>query len=658
MTVAKPDFSGYATRANRKCTDGRTIKPEAFQDMDKVTVPLVWQHGHKEATNVLGHAILEARPDGVYAYGYFNETPAGQHSKLIVQHGDIKALSIYANKLVEKSKQVFHGVIREVSLVLAGANPGAFIDNVTISHGEGDFETLEDEVIIYGGEELEHFDSTDEDTNDLAHDTVQEIYDSMSDDQKAVLHYMVGVAAEGSGDDAEHSDNSGQAGDEGDLNEEGIQHMNVFDKDKKKAPAEGDSYELTHDDMATITANAKKPGQTLKTAVEDFVLSHGINSIEVLFPEAKNLTNTPEWNKRQTEWVSGVLSGTRKSPFAKVKSVVADITMEEARAKGYIKGSLKKEEWFSVSKRTTGPTTIYKKQKLDRDDIIDITDFDVVVWMKGEMRLMLEEEIARAILISDGREIDDEDKIKDPAAANSGDGVRSIMNEHELYVVRMYVNLDDANSSPLELVDEIKRNRRYYRGTGTPTFYTTENVIGQLLTLRNDFQQPMWRTLDELATELRVSSIVPVEPMETETNLIGIIVNLQDYNVGADKGGEVTMFDDFDIDYNQYKYLIETRISGALVKIKSAIVILKVDAAALLVIPTEPSFNKATGVITIPTKTGVTYKDTTPSGSTMASGAQTALPAGTSKKVYAVASAGYFFATDEKRDWTYTRDDA
>jgi hypothetical protein len=667
MTVTiKHDFSGYATKANLKCSDGRTIMPEAFKHMDGMTVPLVWQHGHNDADNVLGHAVLEARVDGVYAYGFFNETPQGKNAKLIVQHGDIKALSIYANKLVEKSKQVFHGMIREVSLVLAGANPGAFIDNVSIAHADGEIERLDEEAIISAGEPLEHAVQLDE---ELVHATVQEVYDSLSEEQKNVVHFMVAAALEDS-NDAEHSDGdntddniddkSGDSADnEGDL-KEGIQHMNVFDQNGGGTGTA--QHVLTHDDMKSIVANAEKIG-SLKEAVEDYAIKHGIENIEVLFPDAKNLTNTPEWNKRRTEWVAGVLGRTGKTPFSRVKSVVADITMDEARALGYIKGNLKKEEWFSVSKRTTTPTTVYKKQKLDRDDIIDITDFDVVAWMRAEMRMMLEEELARAILIGDGRPVEDPanpgnpnpDKIKDPAAANDGAGIRSIVNEHELYATTVNVK---AGSGGMAMVDDILKARRFYRGTGRPTFYTTETFLTDLLLTRDGFDRRMWKTEADLAAELRVDSIVTVEVMETEPDLVGIIVNLADYNIGADKGGEVNLFDDFDIDYNQYKYLIETRISGALTKIKSALVIKKVDSDEILATPQEPGFNASTGVITIPTVTGVVYKDGSPTGATLTAGPQTALAPGASKTVVAVPDTGYYFATNEDDEWTFTRNAA
>jgi HK97 family phage prohead protease len=649
------DFSGYATKAGLKCSDGRTIMPDAFKHQDGITVPLVWQHGHTEPTNVLGHAVLENREDGVYCYGYFNDTDHGKAAKALVQHKDITNLSIYANRLVEKSKSVVHGAIREVSLVLSGANPGALIDNVTLAHSDGSLETLEDEVVIHTGLPLENEVEEEIVDEDLEHAdanaTVQDVYNTLNDDQKTLVHFMIGAALEENA--AQHSDDTNNS-DEGDLeHKEGNDDMgtkrNVFEQN-------GESVEgitLSHDDVKEIVDRAEKLG-SLKHAVEEYALAHGIEDIEILFPDARNINNTPEWDKRRTEWVAGVLNGTRHSPFSRIKTQSADITVESARALGYIKGTMKKEEFFGLKERVTTPTTIYKKQKLDRDDIVDITDMDVVTWLKGEMRLMLEEELARAILIGDGRDSGDEDKIKDGSV--SGVGIRPIATEDELYATTVNVNLDDVNSNISELVDAIIRNRKYYKGTGTPNFYTTETVISKFLTARDTLGRRIYRTLDEVAADLRVGSVIAVEVMETEPDLLGIIVNLQDYVVGADKGGEVNMFDDFDIDYNQYKYLIETRVSGALTKIKAALVVRAVAAGAALVVPTEPAFNAATGVITIPTVTGVTYKrqDT---NATVTAGAMAALAAGASLGIYAVpASGSYFFETDAQDEWTFTRD--
>ena len=645
------DFSGYATKAGLKCSDGRTIMPEAFKHMDGKTVPLVWQHGHTEATNVLGHAKLEAREDGVYAYGFFNETDAGKHAKSMVEHGDIVSLSIYANGLIEKSKQVFHGVIRELSLVLSGANPGALIDNVRIAHSDGDVETLDDEAIVYTGLELEH-DDLDEgengDEEDLEHaedSTVQEIYDSLSEEQKQVVHFMIGAALEAAGNTVSQSDKN----DEGDLtHQEGTDDMsrNVFEKQGK---TEGDAHVLTHDAIKGIVASAEKSG-SLKAAVEEYALAHGIENIDILFPDAKTIDSTPEWIKRRTEWVADVLGGTRKSPFSRIKTRNADITHEEARAKGYIKGNLKKEEFFGVSQRTTGPTTVYKKQKLDRDDIIDITDFDVVAWLKGEMRLMLEEELARAILIGDGRDVSDEDKIKDPAGAAEGTGIRSILNDHELYVTTVNVNLDDASSDYNEVVEAVMRARRFYKGSGAPTFYTTNATMVEMLLSKDNFGRRRWNTKQELASALMVKDIVEVEVMESaDADLVGIIVNLADYVVGADRGGDISMFDDFDIDYNQYKYLIETRVSGALTKVKSALVVRKTAGTNVLITPTEPTFDGTD--VTIPTDANVAYAvDGTPT----ADGTVVPVAAGDTVVVTATPATGYYFATNAEDQWSYT----
>lgn len=683
------DFSGYATKAGLKCSDGRTIMPHAFKEQDGVSVPLVWQHGHNEPTNVLGHAILENREDGVYCYGYFNNTDAGKNAKMLVEHKDIKALSIYANQLVERSKQVIHGAIREVSLVLSGANPGALIDYVTIAHSDGSFEPMDDEAIIYTGLALEHEDKPEEESDPVVEETVveetvveetvveendesvvehalstdatlQDVYNSMDEDQKALLHFMIGaalddkVAAAAQHSEIDDNDDNSTANtdsDEGNLEHKEGSEMarNVFEDDKTASP---EKYSLSHDDMAGIVAAAKKNG-SLKDAVEDFALAHGINDIDLLFPDAQLLNNTPEFDKRRTEWVAGVMSGTRHSPFSRIKTVTADLTYEDARAKGYVKGNLKREEFFGLASRTTTPTTIYKKQKLDRDDIVDITGFDVVAWLKAEMRMMLEEELARAILIGDGRDVAHADKINEQ-------NIRPIAKEHELFATTLWVNTGDTNSTPQgnsgEIVDAVLAGRKFFKGSGTPTFYTSETVITSFLLQRDTLGRRIYRNLDEVASDLRVAAVVPVEVMEDEADLIGIIVNLQDYTIGADSGGEVNMFDDFDIDYNQQKYLIETRVSGALTKIKSALVIRKTaNPAAVLVVPTEPGFDSATGVITIPTVTGVVYKNG--AGDTLDAGAQTALASGASLLVQAVpASDSYFFANDNDDEWTFTRD--
>jgi hypothetical protein len=691
----KADFSGYATKVGLKCTDGRTIMPDAFKHQDKTRVPLVWQHGHSTPENVLGYALLEHREDGVYAYGFFNDSPKAVLTKGLVQHGDINMLSIWANQLVERSSRVLHGAIREVSLVLSGANPGALIDNVAISHSNGDESYLDDEAIIYTGLTLVHSedgdaeadedadaegeedasgDSEGNDDEEIQHAdggaTVQEIYDSMNEAQQQVLHLMVGEAAtQAKTGMAQHSavgadatvqevyDSMseeqkqvlhfmiGEALAQADVthtNQEGTQMAhNVFEK-------EGDTKAgLSHSDMKEIVASAVKTG-SLRGAIDDYALAHGIENIDQMFPDAQALSNEPEWLTRRMEWVSKLLTGVRKSPFSRIKTSYADITEEDARAKGYIKGTLKKEEFFSVAKRVTTPTTIYKKQKLDRDDIIDITDFNVVTWLKGEMRVMLDEELARAILFGDGRDISSEDKI------NEGN-IRPIASDHELYTVVINVNVDDALSSVTEIIDAVILNRHRYKGSGTPTLFMTETWIAKFLLLRDTTGRRIYRSLDELATEFRVSEIVPVEAMEELTDVVGIMVNPTDYVVGADKGGEVNMFDDFDIDYNQMKYLIETRASGALGKLKSAMVIKKVASTDVLVVPAEPTFNYQTGVLSIVNQTGVVYKN----GATVVNAAGSpyaAIAPGASVTISATPASGYYFATSDNDSWTFTRE--
>lgn len=670
------DFSGYATKAGLKCSDGRVIKPEAFQHMNGQQVPLVYQHGHNDINNVLGHVFLEARKDGMYAWGFFNDTVQGINAKKMVLHKDLRAMSIWANGLVEKlvagAKAVLHGNIKEVSLVLAGANPGAMIDWVRVQHGDdpNDVTVLDDEAIIHTGLEIEVQQGVAAKVDDkvIEHATVQELYESLTEDQQELVHVLVAAALDAKQGEAAHSDDdsdknkpddkSDDTNDgEGDLeHKEGSGEMarNVFEQNANNKP---EGYVLTHEDKKGIFADAAELG-SMKKAVEKFALSHGIENIDTLFPDPRALTDRPEWNKRRTEWVAGVINGTKKTPFSRVKSLVADLTFEDARAKGYIKGNFKKEEFFSVSKRTTSPTTIYKKQKLDRDDILDITDFDVVAWLKLEMRMMLEEELARAILIGDGRDVSDEDKIKDPVGATDGTGIRSIANDHELYATTVNVNLDDASSSYKEFITAVIRARRFYKGTGTPTLYTTEQHLTEMLLLEDTQGRVLYETEAQLANKLRVSNIVTVEVMEDEPTIVGIIVNLNDYNIGADKGGEINFFDDFDIDYNQYKYLIETRVSGALTKIKSAIVIKKTASTNVLATPSEPAFNESTGVVTIPTVTGVVYKDGTAAGSTLTAGAQTALDPGETWHIVAVPASGYYFYSNAEDEWDFTRDEA
>jgi hypothetical protein len=561
------DFSGYATKAGLQCSDGRTIMPGAFKHQDKMKVPLVWQHGHSDPENVLGHAILENRDDGVYTYGYFNTSAKAVHTKGLLDHGDITMLSIWANELVERAGKVLHGAIREVSLVLSGANPGALIENVTLRHADGgDDVTLEDEVIIYTGLELEHASGDGGDGGDEGdggdggdgEETIQDVYDTLTDKQKQVVHFMLGQAFSMTEDNMQQDnldDNSDNA------DKEGTQMTrNVFEKDAKDVS----SSVLSHADMQGIVADAMKSG-SLKQSVENYALAHGINQIDTLFPEAISLSNAPEFYTRRTEWVNSVLNGARKTPFSRVKTVFADLTYDDARAKGYITGTEKQEEYYGTMSRETAPQTIYKKQKLDRDDIIDITDFDVVAWMKGEMRIMLDEELARAILISDGRTLPDPDKILE-------DRIRPISKDDPIYTIQVKCDLAAGDIS--DFVDAVVQWRSQYRGTGTPTMYTSEALLSQVMLLKDTLGRRIYTSLDQFASELRVSSIVPVDIFDPAAGApLAVIVNMNDYVIGADKGGQVSLFDDFDIDYNQYKYLIETRVSGALVRPKSAIVV-------------------------------------------------------------------------------------
>ena len=663
------DFSGYATRYDIRCSDGRIIRPGAFDENLGKTVPLVWDHRKDSPENILGHALLEGRPDGVYVYGNFNDSPLGVLSKSLVKHKDINSLSIHANQLVENNKNVMRGNLREVSLVVAGANPGAFIDNIVIEHSDGDT-ILDDEAIIYSGDEIEHTDDKEEPMDDEAPSemTVGQVFETMTEEQKNVVYYMLEEALKHGdtdevteevteeitkddnldGTDVPPVDN---AGPDGKKTDEKLQHNqegtsmtvhNIFDQTNKgKAPAPS----LTHSDVNSIFEQARKLG-SFREAVDAYALSHGIEDIGVLFPDAQSVTNTPDFVKRRTEWVADVMSGTRHTPFSRIKSVTADLTLDEARARGYVKGNMKREEFFSVAKRVTTPQTIYKKQKLDRDDVVDITEFDVVVWLREEMRVMLDEEIARAILIGDGRSNADDDKIKE-------DNIRPIATDSELYTTTVYVNLGDAASSPEEIVDALTLHRRHYRGSGNPSFYTSETILAQLLLTKDDIGRRLYPTINDLAAALRVNRIVAVEVMENQGDLIGILVNLADYTIGSDRGGAVSMFDDFDIDYNKLKYLIETRISGALTKPKSALVVRKTAAAAVLVMPTAPSFVEATGVVTVPTVTGVTYKNKL-TDATLTTAAPVTLAPGDTLTVIAVpASASYYFSTNADDEWYF-----
>ena len=556
----KYDFSGWATKNNLKCSDGRTILRDAFKHNDGQTVPLVWNHQHNDPLNVLGHALLENRESGVYAYCKFNDTEAGKNAKTLVEHGDVTALSIYANQLRQKGGNVEHGVIREVSLVLAGANPGAFIDSI-LRHGEAS----DEEGVIYTGEniELAHAEEKKEEEKEVADNkekTVQDVVDSMTEEQRNVMYALIGQALEGA--DVKHSDEYENGG------EDEMKH-NVFESENVQG---ANSNELTHAEMEVILRDAKRYG-----SLKESCLQHGIEHIDepgYLFPEFKNLNREPEFVGRDMGWVGKVMSGVHRTPFSRIKSLQADIREEDARALGYIKGNLKKEEVFTLLKRTTDPQTVYKKQKLHRDDVLDITDFDVVAFIKKEMRMMLEEEIARAILVGDGRLPDSDDKIQDAH-------IRSIANEEELYAIHHKVTVTEKTpeAKAKAMIRESLRARKDYKGSGEPTLFCSESVLTEMLLLEDNNGRIIYDSVSKLATAMRVKEIVTVPVMEgaqnkdKTKNVLGIIVNLRDYNVGADKGGQVSMFEDFDIDYNAQKYLIETRCSGALIKPFSAIVL-------------------------------------------------------------------------------------
>lgn len=607
------DFAGWATVNDVRCSDGRTIRKNAFADCDGITVPLVFQHQHNDPENVLGHALLENRDEGVYCYGWFNGNPKAQATKGALGNGDLDSLSIYANNLVQRGGDVIHGQIREVSIVLTGANKKARIENLTFAHSDGTYDTDDDEAIIYPGEgsvvELTHSD-TDEEEEPM---DFEEILSTMTEEQQAAVQaaYEQGqldtideLAADDEDFDEDDYDEDDEDNDEIYDEDEDDEEYDEDDEDEEDEEAYDEALAqsmyggygdmqrnifegqetvnqgntLTHAETEAIFNDAKRNG-SLRDSVLAHTAEYGIDQIDWLFPDYKNLNNPPEFIKRDTGWVAGVMSGVHHTPFSRIKSMFADITEDEARALGYMKGNRKKEEVFTLLKRTTDPQTVYKKQKLDRDDVIDITDFDVVAWIKGEMRVMLDEEIARAILIGDGRQADSEDKISELH-------IRSIWKDDDLFSIKVKVTAEDNVAHAKSVIKKIIKARAQYRGSGNPKFYTTESVLTEMLLLEDGIGHFLYPTKQALATALRVSDIVTVPVFEQagtrsetvgmttkEYDLLGIIVNLNDYNVGADKGGSVNMFDDFDIDYNQQKYLIETRCSGALTKPFSALII-------------------------------------------------------------------------------------
>lgn len=622
------DFGGWATRANLLCSDGRIIRENAFEECDGKTVPLVWNHQHNDPDSVLGHALLENRGDGVYAYCTFNDTESGQNAKLLVQHGDVDQLSIYANKLKQQGRDVIHGVIREVSLVLAGANSGARIDSVvmhsddsyeegyiftgeflddveSIEHadkekkgepemGEGEKPAPEDKTIadvlktfneeqlkvlyalvgqimaenkpsnepVKKGEDKPEVKHSEENSKPEEEKTIADVLDTFNEEQRKVLNAIVGQALSERDDEEDYEDYEEDDEDIEGGNDD-MKH-NVFDKETASSDV------LTHSEMTEILEDARRGG-----SLADAVLQHGIEQIDYLFPDAKTMDAAPAFIKRDDTWVSDVMNAVHKTPFSRIKSILADITEADARAKGYIKGNLKTEEFFSLMKRTTTPTTIYKKQALDRDDVVDITDFDVVAWLKTEMRMMLNEEIARAVLVGDGRSASSNDKINEQ-------NVRPIWTDDDVYTVKAAINVTSSTSDDEKakaFIKACKKSRKDYKGSGNPVMFMSEDMLTDCLLLEDTNQRVIYDTVDKLATALRVSKIVTVPVMDGLTRVVGsnthtlagIYVNLTDYNIGADKGGAVNLFDDFDIDYNQMKYLIETRCSGALTKPYSAV---------------------------------------------------------------------------------------
>lgn len=587
----KYDFAGWATRNDLKCSDGRTIRHDAFKECDGKTVPLVWNHQHNDSDNVLGYAVLENRPQGVYAYGSFNNTEKGQNAKLLVQHGDITGLSIYANKLKQVGGDVLHGVIREVSLVLAGANPGAYIDSV-IAHGDG----TEGEAVIYTGEDLQHAEpeedeepsteteeeteksedskeveeTTDEENKDEQEEekkedsvehsekddkekekmpenkekTIQDVIDSMTEEQKNVMYALVGMAAE--------------EGNENGKDDKEDMKQNAFDQETMN-----ENY-ISHSEMEAIASDFKRYG-----SLKDTFLAHGIENIGEIFPEYKNVRNDiPFVNTNPSGWISTILNGVHHTPFARVKMVHADITMDTARAKGYLKGTKKVDEVFKLLKRKVDPTTIYKKQTFDRDDIIDITDLDLIGWVKKEMRVKLDEERARAYIFGDGRSTGDPDRIDD-------DKIIPVIYDtvENVYAMKVEVKPEADESLAHALVTALVKGMDNYEGSGNVTAFIRTDLVSDLLLMEDKIGHRLYANINDLASAMAVDKVVKVPANIVPEGFYGVALDLNDYNVGTNRGGEVSLFDDFDIDYNQQKYLIETRQSGALTLPHSAVVL-------------------------------------------------------------------------------------
>ena len=588
----KFDFSGWATKNDLTCSDGRTIKHNAFKENDGQRVPLVWQHGHNAVDNVLGHALLENRDEGVYAYCALNDTSAADNARELVKHGDVKALSIYANRLDQRGADVIHGNIVEVSMVLSGANPGALIDNVALEHSDGSWTESEDEAIIYSGLTLSH-DSGDitEDTESMDDDedydedegmTVADVLETLDDDQRlAVAALIEEISGDVDDEDEDYDDDEYDVDEDDDYEEDAehgdsggdtLMHSNIFEGDALRNV----SPRLSHAEEEQIFAEARMPGMTLRTAVLAHAADYGIKNPELLFPDATNLDPEPQRVMRENSWVAKVLQGSKHTPFSRVKTQWSNLTAEELRAKGYVKASRKKDVVYEVANRKTEPTTVYNKTKIDRDDVLDITTFNVVAWMQQNLRYSLEEELARAVLIGDGRQVSDENKIKEL-------NIRPIWTDDELFSHKVLINKDAKTA---DIIDAVRRSRKFYKGSGSPVLFTTNAFVCDMLEIKDLNQRYVYETKQAVANALNVTDVIEVEVMEgakrevsgKTQNLLGIIVNMQDYTMGSDKGGETSFFEQFDIDFNQQKYLLEARCSGALTKYKSAIVIEKATA--------------------------------------------------------------------------------
>lgn len=588
----KFDFSGWATKNDLTCSDGRTIKHNAFKENDGQRVPLVWQHGHNAVDNVLGHALLENRNEGVYAYCAFNDTPGAENAKELVKHGDVKALSIYANRLDQRGADVIHGNIVEVSMVLSGANPGALIDNVALEHSDGSWTESEDEAVIYSGLTLSHDSGeTTEDTESMDEDevydeddlTVADVLETLDDDQRLAVAALV---EEISGDvdaededfdedeefDEDYDEDYDEDAEHGDFGGDTLMHSNIFEGDARNLMGP----HLSHADEEQIFAEARQPGMTLRTAVLAHAQDYGIKNPEMLFPDATNLDPEPQRIMRENSWVAKVLQGSKHTPFSRVKTQWSNLTADDLRAKGYVKASRKKDVVYEVANRKTEPTTVYNKTKIDRDDVLDITTFNVVAWMQQNLRFALEEELARAVLIGDGREVSNPDKIKES-------NIRPIWKDDELFSHKVLI---DKDAKTEDIIDVVRRSRKFYKGSGMPVLFTTNAFVCDMLEIKDINKRYIYETKQAVANALNVSDVIEVEVMEgakrevagKTQNLLGIIVNMQDYTMGADKGGETSFFEQFDIDFNQQKYLLEARCSGALTKYKSAIVIEKATA--------------------------------------------------------------------------------